>query len=134
MIHEREQRSVFVAHRLPIDAVHRRRKEEIAHLPPAFEVDLVPLGMSIQLHVESLDLVLVILGLELVFWQIDDGVIFFDLHQHLFAVERDLIIVHVAQDGLLAIVHVVNAKMRFPVSVRESFFVILADVISRCAA
>ena len=90
--------------------------------------------MSIQLRVESRDLVLVILGLEFVFWHIDDGVVFFDLHQHLFAVERDLVIVHVAQDGLFAIVHVVNAKVRFPVSFRESFVVIFADVISRCAA
>ena len=90
--------------------------------------------MSIQLRVEPRDLVLVILGLELVLWHIDDGVIFFDLQQHLFAVERDLVIVRVAQDGLLAIVHVVNAKVRFPVSVGESFFVIFADVISRCAA
>ena len=109
MIHEREQGSVFLSHRFPIDAVHRGRKEEVAHLPPAFEVDLVPFGMSIQLRVEPRDLVLVIFGLQLVLWHIDDGVIFFHFHQHLFAVERDLIIVHVAQDGLLAIVDVVNA-------------------------
>ena len=35
VIHKREERGVFVAHGLPIDAVHVRRVEEIAHLPPA---------------------------------------------------------------------------------------------------
>ena len=52
MIHERQQRGIFVAHRFPIDAVHVRRVEEVAHLPPAFVVDLIPLGVSIELHVE----------------------------------------------------------------------------------
>src|SRR5437763_1865406 len=77
MIHERQQSGVFVTQCFPIDAVHRGRKEKIAHLPPAFEVDLVPLGMPIQLCVEILDLVLVVFGLELVLWHIDNGVIFF---------------------------------------------------------
>ena len=67
--------------------------------------------MSIQLRIETLDLVLVVFSLELVLRHIDDGVIFFDFHQHLFAVERDLVIIRVPEDGLLAIVHVVNAKV-----------------------
>ena len=54
MIHERQQRGVLVAHRFPIDAVHVRRVEEVAHLPPGFEVDLLPLGVAIELHVETL--------------------------------------------------------------------------------
>ncbi len=52
VIHERDERGVLVAHRFPIDAVHVRRVEEIAHLPPALEVDLVPLGVAIEPHVE----------------------------------------------------------------------------------
>src|SRR4030095_12484344 len=90
--------------------------------------------MSIQLRVETLDLMLVILGLEFVLWHIDDGVIFFDLQQHLFCVERDLVIVRIAQDRLFAIVYVINAKVRFPFSVRKSFFVLFADFISRSPA
>ena len=77
---------------------------------------------------------LVVFSVELVLWHIDDGVIFFDLHQHLFAVERDLVIVRVAQDGLLAIVQAVNAKVRFPVSLGKSFVVIFTDFIGRCSA
>ena len=91
MIHKGEKRSVFVAHGWPIDAVHGRRIEKIAHLPPAFEIDLVPLGMAIELQVEPFQLELVILGFDLVLGQIDDGVILFDFHQHLLAVESDLI-------------------------------------------
>src|SRR5260370_27415203 len=41
MIHERDKRCVFVAHRFPIDAVHGWGEKEIAHVPPAFEIDLV---------------------------------------------------------------------------------------------
>ena len=119
MIHEWQQRRVFVAHGLPIDAVHRRREEEVAHLPPALEVDLAPLRAAIQLHVESLDLVLVILGLDLIFGNVDDGVVLFDLHQHLFPVGRDLVIVGVADHGLLAVVEVVSAEVRFFVFLRE---------------
>ena len=62
---------------------------------------------------------LVILGFELVFRDVDDGVVLFDFYQHLFAVERDLVIVRVAEHGLLAIVDVVNAQMRFLVFVGE---------------
>ena len=47
MIHEGQERSVFVARSLPIDAVHGGREEEVAHLPPALEIDLAPLGMSV---------------------------------------------------------------------------------------
>src|SRR4030095_5865228 len=134
MIHKRQQRRVLVAHGLPIDAVHRWREKEIAHLPPAFEVDLAPLRTAIQLHVESLDLVLVILGLDLILGDVDDGVVLFDLHQHLFSVERDLVIVDVADHGLLAVVEIVSAEVRFPVSVRVSLFVVLSNLVAGCAA
>ena len=78
MVHERNERGVFTPHRFPIDAIHRRRVEEIAHVPPAFEIDLVPLGVAVELHVQAFDLVLVVLGLDLVLRQIDDRVILFD--------------------------------------------------------
>ena len=90
VIHERNQRGILVAHRFPIDAVHVRRVKEIAHVPPGFVVDLVPLGVAIELHVEAGELQLVVLGLELVLGQIDDGVILLDLDQHLLAVGSDL--------------------------------------------
>ena len=47
MVYKGEQRGVFIAHGFPIDAIHCGRKEEIAHLPPAFEIDLAPLCMSV---------------------------------------------------------------------------------------
>ena len=75
--------------------------------------------MSIELHIEALDFHLVVFRLDLVLRHIDDGVIFFDLHQHPLAVERDLIIVHVAQHRFFALFHVVNAEMRFLVSLAE---------------
>ena len=62
---------------------------------------------------------LVVFGFELVFWHVDDGVIFFDFHQHLFAVESDLVIVRLAEHGFFAIVHVVSAKVRFLVFLAE---------------
>ena len=53
MIHERHERGVFVAHGLPIDAVHVRRVEEVTHLAPAFVVHLCPLRAPVELHVEA---------------------------------------------------------------------------------
>ena len=96
------------------------RVKEIAHLPPALEVDLVPLSVAIELHVQSLEFELVILaglfvlGLDLVFGQIDHGVILVDLDQHLFAVARDLVAVDVAKHGLFAIFQAVGAEVIFP--------------------
>src|SRR5215831_18784061 len=133
MIHEWQQRRVLVTHRFPIDAVHRRREEEVAHLSPALEIDLAPLSTAVQLHVESLDLMLVILGLNLIFGNVDDGVVFFDLHQHLFSVERNLVIVGVAEHGFLAVVEIISAEVRFLVFLLEQLFVILAHFISGCA-
>ncbi len=60
-----------------------------------------------------------ILGLDLIFGDVDDGVVLFDLHQHLFSVGRNLIIVGVADHGLLAVVEIVSAEMRSFVPVRE---------------
>ena len=119
MIHERHQRGVFVAHRLPIHCIHRGSDEEVTHLSPALEIDLAPLSTPIQLHVETIDLVLVILGFELVFRHVDDGVVLFDLHQHFFTVERNLVIVRVSEHGFFAVIDVVNAQVRFPVSFAE---------------
>src|SRR5262249_3879631 len=61
-------------------------------------------------------------------------VVLFDLHQHLFSVERYLVIVGVADHRLLAVVEIVCAEVRFPVSVRESLFVIFAHLIAGGAA
>src|SRR5262252_2367103 len=101
MIYEWQQRRILIAHRLPIDSVHGRREKEVAHLSPALEVDLAPFGTAIQLRIESLDLVLMILGLDLILRDVDDGVFLFDLHQHPFSIERDLVIVGVAKYRLL---------------------------------
>ena len=56
MIYERNERGVLLAHRFPVDAVHRRREEKVAHVPPALEIDLFPFGVAIELHIEALDL------------------------------------------------------------------------------
>ena len=88
-----------------------RRIEEVAHLPPGFVVDLFPLGAPIGYHVEATQLEFVILGLELVLGQVDDRIIFVDLHQHLLAIEADLVAVDVAQNCLLAILQAVGAEM-----------------------
>ena len=117
MIYERKKRRVLIAHGLPVDAIHCRRKEKVAHLSPGFEVDLVPLGVAIELHVKAFELELIILagllvfGLELVFRQIDDGVVFLDFDQHLLAISADLIAVHLAKDGLFPVFQAVSAKM-----------------------
>ena len=111
MVHERNKRGIFVAHRFPIDAVHRRRVEKIAHVPPAFEIDLVPLRVTVELHVQPFDFVLVVLGLDLVFRQVNDRVILFDFYQHLFSVERDLVIVRIANHRFFAIFQAIGAKM-----------------------
>ena len=111
VIHERNERGVFIAHCFPVDAVHRRRKEEIAHVPPAFEIDLVPLRVPVELHVEAFDLVLVVFGLDLVLRQIDDRVIFFDFNEHLFPIECDLVIVHIANHRFFTVLHAVRAEM-----------------------
>ena len=119
VIYERNERGVFVAHGFPINAVHVRRVKEIAHLPPALEVNLVPFGVAIEPHVEAFELELVILAgllvlcLDLVFGQIDDGVILVDLDQHLLAVARDLILIDIAKNGLFAIFQAVSAKVVF---------------------
>ena len=134
MIHKRQKRRVLVAHRLPVDAVHGRREEEVAHLPPAFEVDLAPLGTTIQLHVEAFDLVLVILGLDFILGDIDDGVILFNLHQHLFSVQRKLIVVRFADHCFLAVVEIVSVEVRFFVFLLEQLFVVLAHLIAGRAA
>ena len=56
MIHERHQRGILIMHRLPIDAVHVGRVKEVAHLPPGFVVDLGPLRVPVEFHVEVLQL------------------------------------------------------------------------------
>ena len=117
VIHEWDQRGVLVTHGLPIDAVHVRRVEEIAHVPPGLVVDLVPLGVAIELHVEPGELQLVILGLELVLGEIDDGVILLDLDQHLLAVGGDLIGVDVTEDGLFPVFQAVDAEVPFAIAV-----------------
>ena len=48
MVDVRHERFVLLAHRLPVHAVHGRIVEEIAHLPPAFLEDLLPLPMVIR--------------------------------------------------------------------------------------
>ncbi len=134
MIHKRQQRGVLVAHRFPIDAVHCGRVKEVAHLPPAFEIDLAPFGVAIQLHVKMFNLVLVILGFELVLWHVDDEVVLVHFQEHFFAVEGDVVVVGVAQHCLFAFVEVVNAQMRFSVSLREQRLFLFAHFISRRAA
>src|SRR5205814_10440243 len=62
MIYEREKGRVLITHGFPVDAIHRWRKEEVAHLPPGFEIDLVPLSVAIELHVDAFELELVILA------------------------------------------------------------------------
>ena len=111
VVHERHEHGVFIAHRFPVDAVHRRRIEEIPHVPPAFEIDLVPLGVPVELQVEAFDLVLVVLGFDLVLGQIDDRVIFFDFYEHLFPIECDLVIVHIANHRFFTILQAVSAEM-----------------------
>ena len=75
--------------------------------------------MAIEPHVEAFELELVILAgllvlcLDLVFGQIDDGVILVDLDQHLLAVARDLILIDIAKNGLFAIFQAVSAKVVF---------------------
>ena len=88
-------------------------------MSPALEVDLPPFGATIQLHVETFDFVLVILGLDFILRNVNDRVVLFDLHQHLFAVERDLVIVGIAKHRLLAVIEIVSAEMRFFVFLLE---------------
>ena len=117
MIYEWKQRRILVPLGLPIDAVHGGRVEEIAHLPPGLKIDLAPLGMVIELHVETFQFELVVLPsllvlrLDFVFRQIDDGVVLLDFDQHLFAIIGNLISVHVAQNGLFPIFQAVGAEM-----------------------
>ncbi len=73
--------------------------------------------MAIELHVEAFELELeilprlLVLQLELVFRQVDDGVILVDLDQHLLAVGRDLVAVHLAEHGLFAIFQAVGTEV-----------------------
>ena len=78
------------AHRRPVHAVHVRRVEEVAHLPPRLVEDLPPLGVPVQrdLHVGEVEEVL---GLRLARRRVDDGVAVALADQHLLAVGRDLV-------------------------------------------
>src|SRR5207248_6342683 len=67
MIYERNKGRVLIAHGFPIDPVHGWGKEKVPHLPPSLEVDLVPLGVAIELHVKAFELEFVILASLLVF-------------------------------------------------------------------
>ena len=79
-----------------------------------------------------LQLEFMIFGLELVLRQVDDRIIFVDLHQHLLAIEADLVAVHVAQDRLLAILQAVGTEM--PLLLAGSrLFVLAAGVADRPA-
>src|SRR5438105_2482622 len=115
MIHKGDERGVLVPHRFPVDSVHVRRIEEVAHVAPGFVIDLGPFRVAIELHVESTEFQLVILGFELVLRQIDDGVILLDLDQHLLAVSGDLVAVDIAKDRFFAVFQVINAKVLFAV-------------------
>ena len=67
VIHEWEEGGVLVPLSLPIDAVHDGRIKEVAHLAPGLEVDLVPFGPSIELHIETFEFKFIILPGLLVF-------------------------------------------------------------------
>src|SRR4030095_9091928 len=85
-------------------------------LPPTLEVDLIPLRVFIELHVQSSEFQLVIFRLQLVLGEIDDGVVFLNFEEHPFAVSRDLIAIYITQDSLFPVLHAINAKMRFPIA------------------
>ena len=133
MIHKGKQGRVFVAHRFPIHSVHVWRIKEIAHLPPALEVDLVPFRVPVEPQIKPFQFQLVIFPaflvfqLQLVFWQIDHRIILVDLNQHLFAVARDLIIVNVSMHRLFAVFQVVGTKMTLFAAI--SVFVVIAPIV-----
>src|SRR5256886_1887628 len=133
MIYERKDGGVLVAHPFPIDPIHVWRVKEVAHLPPAFEVDLVPLRVFIELHVEPGQLQLVIFGLKFVLGQIDNGVVLFNFDQHPLAIGRYLIGVDVAQDRLLTVLHAIETKVSLAIRTILLAF-ILAFLISNSAA
>src|SRR3954462_1634041 len=114
MVNKWHQLPILLTNRFPIEPVHVRRVEEVAHVAPGFVVDLGPLRVPIDHRIERTDFDPVILRIDLVLWQIDHGVILIDLDQHLLAVVRDLVVVYVAEDGLLAFFNVVNAKRQLP--------------------
>ena len=57
-----------------------------------------------------------VLGLELILRQIDDGVLLLDLDQHLLAVSGDLVAIDIAKDRFFAVFQAINAKMLFAVA------------------
>src|SRR6476659_4282460 len=89
--------------------------------------------MAIELHVEpgqfNFEVLarLFVLELELVFRQVDHGVILAHLHQHLLAVGRDLITAHVAVNGLFAIFEAIGAQM-ITAAIRAGLVVIAAII------
>ncbi len=122
MIHIRQERGILVAHYLPIDAVHVRRVKEVAHLAPGFVINLLPFHAPVGHDVEAFQLELVILRFELLLWQVDDRVLLFDLHQHLFPIKADLVSVHIAQDGFFPVLQVIETEMPFQVFGAAVFF------------
>ena len=52
MAHKRDERLIIPAHLFPIHAMHIGRIEEIAHLPPAFVIDLLPFRLAVEIELQ----------------------------------------------------------------------------------
>src|SRR5438477_1507202 len=66
-----------------------------------------------------------VLGLDLVLRQINDGVILFDLDQHLFAIGGDLVAIRITKDGFLPVLETVGAEVRLVILIGAVFVFIL---------
>ena len=106
-----DEGGVLVVHRRPVDAVHGRREEEVAHLAPALVEDLVPLRVAVDGHLEALEGELV-LHLDLAGRQVDDGEVLAGGDQHLLAVGGDVVAGEAAELRLLALLQVVDQEGR----------------------
>ncbi len=111
MIDVGDQRFVLVVNRLPIDPVHARVEEEVAHLPPAFVVDLLPFLAAIELHVHP-GYVQRFTDADRTSGQINDGVLALHGDKHLLLIGGDLIAVDIAKRRFLARVQVVVVQYR----------------------
>src|SRR4051812_38658823 len=89
--------------------------------------------MPIELEVEAAWLQFMIFGFNLVFWQIDNGVVLLDLHQHLFAILCDLEGIDFTDDGFLPILQTEGTEVPLgrPLPVA---LLLVARFISRSAA
>ena len=106
-----EQRLIPTAHAGPVHPVQLRVEEEVAHLAPAFGMDLAPLGLAIQADLQIGQAQLAIGEVQLGRRQVQDGEVATSLDEHLLVVGRHPVAGHLPQLRFLLLLQVEHMQL-----------------------